>query len=121
MLNGLRDKFAIVGGAAPRAYWYVWWGTLVNRLGGFVIPLLTIPRGVLILHETPSAPAMVGILLVVAGLYFVGLRKGASALEPIRAFATSRASWIALLAALVWTVTSLTHKVGIAEVGAMPC
>jgi len=26
----------------PRAYWYVWWGTLVNRLGGFVIPLLTI-------------------------------------------------------------------------------
>jgi hypothetical protein len=25
-----------------RARWYVWWGTLVNRLGGFVIPLLTI-------------------------------------------------------------------------------
>ncbi len=26
----------------PRTYWVVWWGTLVNRLGGFVIPLLTI-------------------------------------------------------------------------------
>ena len=37
-----------------------------------------------------------------------------------RAFATSRASWIALLATLFWTVTSLTHKVGIAEVGPMP-
>lgn len=84
------------------------------------IPLLTMAGGVLILHETPSGPAVVGILLVVAGLYFVGLRKGASALEPMRAFATSRASWIALLAALFWTVTSLTHKVGIAEVGAMP-
>jgi len=63
---------------------------------------------------------VLGILLVVAGLYFVGLRKGGSALEPIRAFATSRASWVALLATLFWTVTSLTHKVGIAEVGAMP-
>ena len=37
---GLRERFALPG--APRAYWYVWWGTLVNRLGGFVIPLLTI-------------------------------------------------------------------------------
>lgn len=91
----------------------------VQPIMGF-IPLLTMAGGVLILHETPSPPAMVGILLVVAGLYFVGLRKGASALEPIRAFATSRASWIAMLAALFWTVTSLTHKVGIAEVGAMP-
>jgi MFS family permease len=42
LLRSLRDKFAIVGGAAPRVYWYVWWGTLVNRLGSFVVPLLTI-------------------------------------------------------------------------------
>lgn len=26
----------------PVAYRYVWWGTLVNRLGGFVVPLMTI-------------------------------------------------------------------------------
>jgi drug/metabolite transporter (DMT)-like permease len=91
----------------------------VQPIMGF-IPLLTMAGGVFILHEEPSALAMVGILLVVLGLYFVGLRKGGSALEPIRAFATSRASWIALLATLFWTVTSLTHKVGIAEVGAMP-
>jgi len=25
----------------PRVYWYVWWGTLINRLGGFVVPLMT--------------------------------------------------------------------------------
>jgi MFS family permease len=42
VLNGLRDRFAAVRGVAPRSYWYVWWGTLVNRLGGFVVPLLTI-------------------------------------------------------------------------------
>ena len=91
----------------------------VQPIMGF-IPLLTMIGGALLFGEHPSALAMLGILLVVLGLYFVGLRKGHSALEPIRAFATSRASWIALLATLFWTVTSLTHKVGIAEIGPMP-
>jgi len=91
----------------------------VQPIMGF-IPLLTMVGGALFFNEHPSALAMIGIVLVVLGLYFVGLRKGSSALEPVRAFATSRASWIALLATLFWTVTSLTHKVGIAEVGAMP-
>ncbi|HET7502062.1 MAG TPA: MFS transporter [Kofleriaceae bacterium] len=42
MLDGLRYRLASVAAVAPRTYWYVWWGTLINRLGGFVIPLLTI-------------------------------------------------------------------------------
>ncbi len=42
MLDELRSRFASVASAAPRAFWYVWWGTLINRLGGFVVPLLTI-------------------------------------------------------------------------------
>lgn len=42
MLSSLRSRISIVGGVAPRTYWYVWWGTLVNRLGNFVVPLLTI-------------------------------------------------------------------------------
>jgi drug/metabolite transporter (DMT)-like permease len=85
-----------------------------------LIPLLTMVGGAIFLHEVPSPIAVVGIALVVTGLYFVGLRRGGSAWEPIRAFATSRASWYGLLAALFWTVTSLTHKIGIGEVGPMP-
>jgi MFS family permease len=42
LLAELRSKIFILRGVAPRAFWFVWWGTLVNRLGGFVIPLLTI-------------------------------------------------------------------------------
>lgn len=42
MLTRLRHRFASVAAVAPRAFWYVWWGTLVNRLGNFVVPLLTI-------------------------------------------------------------------------------
>ena len=38
----IRDKLRAVAASAPRTYWYVWWGTLVNRLGGFVAPLLMI-------------------------------------------------------------------------------
>jgi MFS family permease len=42
MLSGLCSRIAEVSAVAPRTYWYVWWGTLINRLGGFVVPLLTI-------------------------------------------------------------------------------
>jgi drug/metabolite transporter (DMT)-like permease len=93
--------------------------SVVQPIMGF-IPLLTMVGGALFLHEVPSPIAVVGIMLIVTGLYFVGLRRGGSAWEPISAFATSRASWYGLLAALFWTVTSLTHKVGIGQVGPMP-
>ena len=85
------------------------------------IPLLTMIGGALISASARARWRSLGILLVVIGLYFVGLRRGRSALEPIRAFATSRASWYRAAGdALFWTVTSLTHKVGIAKVGPMP-
>jgi hypothetical protein len=29
-------------GPLPRVYWFIWAGTLVNRLGSFVLPMLTI-------------------------------------------------------------------------------
>ncbi|MDP3209493.1 MAG: MFS transporter, partial [Rhodoglobus sp.] len=29
-------------GQLPRAYWFIWGGTLINRLGSFVLPMLTI-------------------------------------------------------------------------------
>jgi MFS family permease len=42
VLDRLRARLATLAASAPRVYWYVWWGTLVNRLGGFVVPLLSI-------------------------------------------------------------------------------
>lgn len=85
-----------------------------------LLPLLVMAGGMVFLHEVPTWLAAVGITLVVAGLYCVGLRRNASWLEPMRAFARSRANWFAVLSVLFWTVTSLMHKVGIAQVGAMP-
>lgn len=42
MFEGVRSRIASVAAVAPRTYWYVWWGTLINRLGNFVVPMLTI-------------------------------------------------------------------------------
>jgi MFS family permease len=42
MFEGVRQAIGEVAAVVPRAYWYLWWGTLINRLGGFVVPLLTI-------------------------------------------------------------------------------
>ncbi|HEX3763855.1 MAG TPA: MFS transporter [Kofleriaceae bacterium] len=41
-MAGIRDRIASVAAVAPRAYWVLWWGTLINRLGNFVVPMLTI-------------------------------------------------------------------------------
>ncbi|RKH32166.1 MDR family MFS transporter [Corallococcus sicarius] len=43
--TGLRARLSAqlhaTAGGLPAAYWYLWAGTLVNRLGGFVVPFLT--------------------------------------------------------------------------------
>lgn len=42
MHAGIRRRIAAIAATAPRTYWLVWWGTLINKVGGFVIPMLTI-------------------------------------------------------------------------------
>jgi MFS family permease len=42
LLAATRRHLASVRATTPAVYWYVWWGTLINRLGGFVVPLLTL-------------------------------------------------------------------------------
>jgi MFS family permease len=40
--QGLRAHFHTMVGGLPRAYWVLWWGMFVNRMGSFVIPFLTL-------------------------------------------------------------------------------
>ena len=43
-LATLRQKFVeqvrVTAGGLPSTYWFLWMGTLVNRLGSFVVPFL---------------------------------------------------------------------------------
>jgi MFS family permease len=69
LFGRLRDARARL----PRVYWLLWWGTLINRLGGFVIPLLTFyltsPRGPgLSLGDAGAIVALYGVGQVVASL-----------------------------------------------------
>jgi MFS family permease len=38
----LKEEVRSTAGGLPRVYWYLWWGTLVNRLGSFVVPFLAL-------------------------------------------------------------------------------
>lgn len=84
------------------------------------IPLFVLLSGAAVLREIPTPIAASGVAVLTAGLYATGLRAGEPWLQPLRSLARSRASWYALAAALCFSVTSVLHKVGIAEVGPLP-
>jgi MFS family permease len=69
LFGRLRDARARL----PPVYWLLFWGTLVNRLGGFVVPLLTFyltsARGpALSLRDAGAIVALYGVGQVVASL-----------------------------------------------------
>jgi MFS family permease len=41
-LRALTERYRATAGGLPPAYWVLWWGTLVNRLGNFVVPFLAL-------------------------------------------------------------------------------
>ena len=38
----MRNTFAALIEGLPRTYWLIWLGTLINRLGGFIVPFLSL-------------------------------------------------------------------------------
>ena len=38
----LRFRLGALGSGLPRSFWLLWIGTFINRLGGFVVPFLTL-------------------------------------------------------------------------------
>lgn len=42
LLGKLGAEVRATAGGLPRTYWYLWTGTLVNRLGSFVVPFLSL-------------------------------------------------------------------------------
>jgi uncharacterized membrane protein len=91
----------------------------VQPLSGLLPPLVML-GGVALLGEVPTVEAAAGVLLVTAGVYCIGLRPGASALEPLRALARSRASWYMVASVSAWSLTTLTHRLGVKAVGPFP-
>jgi uncharacterized membrane protein len=82
-----------------------------------LLPVFTSIAGFLFLHESPTAMSAAGVLLVAAGVYCVGLHGANSALEPLRALGRSTSVRYAVASAVLWSLTTVVHKLGIAEVG----
>ena len=41
-MPGIRSQFSALTADLPASYWFLWLGTVINRLGGFVIPFLSL-------------------------------------------------------------------------------
>ena len=77
--NGLSTHFQNVVGGLPRAYWVLWCGIFVNRMGSFVIPFLT-------LYLTQER----GFSLVQAGLVAALYGAGGMVASPLGGFLADR-------------------------------
>ncbi|MFC4146450.1 MDR family MFS transporter [Micromonospora mangrovi] len=64
-MRTVRSWFRDTTGGLPRAFWYLWTGTLVNRLGSFVLVFLAI----YLTRERGFSPSQAGLVL---GLWGVG-------------------------------------------------
>ncbi len=77
-------------------------------------PAFIILTGRVVLGERLSLPGMVGIFMIVLGSYFLHLaeiKKGL--LEPFKATFREKGSWLMLLVAFIYSITSVFLKVGI--------
>ena len=82
-----------------------------------LLPVFVMLGGVLVLHEVPTPTACAGIALVTIGVYCVGLLPGGAVLAPLVALGRDSSSRYAVAATLFWSLTTVLHKFGIAEVG----
>ena len=116
----MRSRLSAVVASLPRAYWLLWLGTLINRLGSFVIPFLTLyltqRRGL------PIGQAALMVSLFGAGSFSAALIGGELAdrlgrrpvmllsflLAPFNMIALGLVQPLALLALLTFTQGLLT-------------
>ena len=79
-----------------------------------VTPALVVPVEWLLLGDRPGPRGVLGIVLVVAGVYLLQLRGGGrSPLAPLRALARDRGARRMLLVAALWAVTGTVDRVAV--------
>lgn len=99
MLAELRHKIAAVSAVAPRAYWYVWWGTLIKLLPmqlGSTLPVHMASQG--------FSSATYGMVMAVNGLMII-------VIQPMMISWSARhdAQRILIAAALLYGVGLVAH------------
>jgi len=112
-----RDRFGSITKSLPSTYWILWIGTVINRLGGFVIPFLTLyltsQRNI-----SPSRAAFM-VALFGAGSFLSQLsggemtdRLGRRPVMLLSFFITPLAIIILGLAQAIWLISLMTLLAG---------
>ncbi len=76
-------------------------------------PVLTLLISAVVLGEVPTPRGLLGVLLVLAGAYWVTRMPGQGWLAPVRTLARSPAVALVLLTGLCWSVTPIFEKTAI--------
>jgi len=121
MKHWLRDT----AGGLPRTFWYLWAGTLINRVGSFVIVFLTIYLTT-VRHFTPSQAGLIMGFWAAGGA--LGTMVGGVAADRIGRKVTLISGQLAGAATLVvmafvthyWAIAGLAFLYGLAADGARP-
>lgn len=58
----MRSRFSIYGRELPPTFWFLWFGTVINRLGGFAVPFLMLYLTVRMGIAPATAALMVSVL-----------------------------------------------------------
>jgi uncharacterized membrane protein len=82
-----------------------------------LLPVFVSIFGAMFLHEMPTVLSAVGTVLVAAGVYCVGLQRAKSAFEPLLALGRLPSARYAVVSAVLWSLATIVHKYGVAEVG----
>ena len=76
-------------------------------------PIFTVLISALFIGETPDARGLLGVVLVLAGAYWLNREPGASKLAPFRAVSMKPGVALVLFAGLLWAITPVLEKVAI--------
>ena len=74
MSSRLRSRFSVYGHDLPPSFWFLWFGTVINRLGGFAVPFLMLYLTGRLGITAGTAALMVSVLG--AGSFFAQLTGG---------------------------------------------
>lgn len=72
--SSLRSRFSVYGRDLPPSFWFLWFGTVINRLGGFAVPFLMLYFTSKLGITLATAALMVSVLG--AGSFFAQLLGG---------------------------------------------
>lgn len=77
-------------------------------------PMLLLITSPLILHEIPTIPGMIGIILIVLGSYLLNIKKRKTSFSaPFKALIKERGPRYMLLVVLLWSISANFDKIGI--------